>query len=98
MPEVHFDEREDADAFVAELTSRGLAHRLHRDEFAGEDDFEDAAWLVEVDALPDLRAWVERAGGWLVEGAEASVPAPAPLPGAPRRIKRTERWAGPTSG
>lgn len=89
MPDVHFDDREDAEAFVAELESHGLAHRLHRDEFAGEDDFEDAAWLVEVDTtVPDLRVWAERAGGWLVEAADASGPVPPPLPEAPRRIKR----------
>ncbi|MCD9153652.1 hypothetical protein [Aeromicrobium duanguangcaii] len=88
MPEVHFDDREDAEAFVADLESHGLAHRLHRDEFAGEDDFEDAAWLVEVDAaVPDLRERAERAGGWLVEAPGASRSAPPPLPEAPRRIK-----------
>ncbi|MBC9225834.1 hypothetical protein GL325_05830 [Aeromicrobium sp. 636] len=90
MPEVHFDEREDAEAFVAELESQGLAHRLHRDEFAGEDDFEDAAWLVEVEAtVPDLHARVERAGGWLVEAPDPSRSVPPPLPEAPRRIKRS---------
>ncbi|GAA3532620.1 hypothetical protein AFL01nite_19420 [Aeromicrobium flavum] len=91
MPEVHFDERDDAESFVAELASRGLAHRLHRDEFAGEDDFEDAAWLVEVDPAEDLGEWAERHGGWLVEAPEESAPAPAPLPEAPRRLKRPMR-------
>lgn len=85
---VHFDEREDAEAFVAELEAAGWSHRLHRDEFAGEDDSEDAAWLVEVgDDIPDLAAWAERAGGWLVGSADVAPPVPPPLPQAPRRLK-----------
>lgn len=89
MRDVHFDDREDAAAFVAELDSRGLGHRLHRDEFAGEDDFDDAAWLVEVDdGVPELVQWAERAGGWLVESSEAQPVTPPPLPDGPRRLKR----------
>lgn len=86
---VHFDEREDAEAFLAELTGAGVAHHLHRDEFAGEDDAEDAAWVVEVEGVvPGLGEWAERAGGWLVESSDAPVAAPPPLPSAPRRLKR----------
>lgn len=89
MADVHFDERDDAEAFVAVLEAEGIACRLHRDEFAGEDDFEDAAWLVEVaDSLPALTERAERAGGWVVVSDQTSV-APAPLPVAPRRIKRS---------
>ena len=89
MRDVHFDERDQAEAFVAELDARGLAHRIHRDEFAGEDDFEDAAWLVEVDdGVPQLQEWAEAAGGWVVERTEASRPVPPPLPQAPRRLKQ----------
>lgn len=90
MAEVHFDERDDAEEFIAELTARGVGHRLHRDEFAGEDDFEDAAWLVEVhDGFPELGEWAESAGGWVVESSDEPVTAPPPLPGEPRRIKRS---------
>lgn len=86
---IHFDERDDADAFVAELAAAGVPHRLHRDEFAGEDDFEDAAWVVEVDGdVPGLGEWAERAGGWLVESPGGPAVAPPPLPQAPRRLKR----------
>lgn len=88
MAEVHFDERDDAEEFIAELAVRGVGHRLHRDEFAGEDDFEDAVWLVEVDdGVPELGEWAESAGGWVVEAGEGPSTTPPPLPGQPRRIK-----------
>ncbi|MET0467941.1 MAG: hypothetical protein ABWZ87_04320 [Aeromicrobium sp.] len=88
MADVHFDERDDAEAFAAALEAEGIACRLHRDEFAGEDDFEDAAWLVEVpDAVPDLTERAEHAGGWVVVADQPSA-APAPLPVGPRRLKR----------
>ena len=87
MADVHFDERDDAEAFTAALESEGVACRLHRDEFAGEDDFEDAAWLVEVpDSLAGLAECAERAGGWVVPSDQPAA-APAPLPQQPRRIK-----------
>ncbi len=86
MREVHFDERDDAEAFRDELAEAGIAATLHRDEFAGEDDYEDAAWVVAVADHPGLAARVERAGGWLAPD-EQPVRA-APLPTAPRRLKR----------
>lgn len=91
MADVHFDERDDAEAFAAGLEAEGIACRLHRDEFAGEDDFEDAAWLVEVaDSVPALGARAGQAGGWVVVADQPSA-APAPLPAGPRRIKRPPR-------
>lgn len=89
MRDVHFDERDQAEAFLAALEARGFAHRLHRDEFAGEDDSEDAAWLVQVDDLvPGLAEWAESAGGCVVEANAAPRPVPPPLPQGPRRIKQ----------
>lgn len=92
MADVHFDERDDAIAFVASLGAQDVPCRLHRDEFAGEDDFEDAAWLVEVDgSLPGLEQRAEQAGGWLVQAPGGPASAPPPLPEAPRRLKGTPR-------
>lgn len=86
---VHFDERDDAEAFVAVLAERRLTAHLHREEFAGEDDAEDAAWIVEVaDEVQDLGAMAEAAGGWLIEAAPTAISPAPPLPEAPRRLKR----------
>lgn len=86
---VHFDERADADEFMAAAADRGLVPRLHRDMFAGEDDLDDAAWVVEVDGeVADL---AEHAGGWLSAGPAGSSPTTLPdLPAAPKRIKRQQ--------
>lgn len=86
---IHFDERDDAETFVEALSDRGATARLHREEFAGEDDAEDAAWIVEVEsAVPDLAVLAEEAGGWVSAPAVPAASAPAPLPAAPKRLKR----------
>lgn len=90
MITVHFDERDDAVAFCEDVvrarTASGPDPIPHRDEFAGEDDAEDAAWLVEVD-LPRAVAddLAERHGGWCHEPDRPG--GAVPLPSAPRRIK-----------
>lgn len=87
---VHFDDRDDAVAFCEEVvrtrTAPGPDPILHRDEFAGEDDAEDAAWLVEVD-LPrsEVEAIAADHGGWC-QAPDAAVRG-VPLPQGPRRIK-----------
>jgi len=84
---IHFDERDDAEAFVEALADHPATVRLHREEFAGEDDAEDAAWIVEVVGdVPGLGERAEEAGGWLVE-TSGPVAAPPPLPAAPKRLK-----------
>ncbi len=89
MPVVHFDERDDAEAFVTALGAREIGCVLVREEFAGEEDAEDAAWLVEVDPQPtDLANLIGEHGGWLVTdrpGAQMTTP---PLPDGPKRFKR----------
>lgn len=87
MREVHFDERDDAAAFVAALADAGVEAHLRREEFAGEDDAEDAAWIVAVAIAPAaLAELAAAAGGWLIPPPAPIVP--APLPQAPRRLKR----------
>jgi hypothetical protein len=85
-----FADRDDAEATLVELGEPTA--RLVRDRFAGEDDDEDVAWLVEAPAAVRSRLGelAERhTGELLAEPPEASV-APAPLPDAPRRIKRPD--------
>ena len=89
---IHFDDRDDAEAFVESLTGEDLTVRLHREEFAGEDDAEDAAWIVEVHGeVPELAHRAEGAGGWLVESSAPVAAAPPPLPAAPKRVKNPPR-------
>jgi 8-oxo-dGTP diphosphatase len=82
-----FHEREDADAVAALVPGA----RVLRDRFAGEDDEEDVAWLVEAPAAARavLTTLAEERDGWLVEdsGGPSHV-RPLPLPEAPRRLKR----------
>lgn len=86
---IHFDERDDADAFVEMLAERRLTAHLHREEFAGEDDAEDAAWIVEVAGeVGDLAALAEKAGGWLIDAGPTAIRPAPPLPQAPKRLKR----------
>ncbi len=99
MTAVHFDEREDAEAFVAVLADAGIDARTHRDEFAGEDDAEDAAWIVEVEAGPaDLSDLAEGCGGWIVEAPHGPAAPLPPLPQEPRRLKNAAAVRRPADG
>ena len=84
-----FADRGDAQAALVELGEP--AARLVRDRFAGEDDDEDVAWLVEAPpaARSRLGELAHRHAGELLT-IEQSGPsgAPAPLPHAPKRTKR----------
>lgn len=83
MVEVWFDDEADAEAFAEERDAQ-----VRRVLFAGEDDLEDAVWLVEV-AEADAEV-VAAHGGWLIEPARLPSPQARPesLPTGPRRIKR----------
>jgi 8-oxo-dGTP pyrophosphatase MutT (NUDIX family) len=83
-----FADRGDAEAALAELGEP--AARLLRDRFAGEDDDEDVAWLVEAPAAARgrLGELADRHAGELVAEQHTAPVAPAPLPAAPKRIKR----------
>jgi mutator protein MutT len=84
-----FADREDAEDALAQLGEP--AARLVRDRFAGEDDDEDVAWLVEAPAASRSRLGeiAERHGGELlaIEARDTSA-VPAPLPDAPKRSRR----------
>ena len=100
MFDVHFDDPEPADAFLAAVTERGIAAHLSVDVFAGEDDLDDAARIVRLDmhadaALADeVMALVEAHGGWAVESDSSHSMPPSieiELPGEPKRIKGSAR-------
>lgn len=65
-------ERDEADELVEALGRSGFVVSLHRELLAGEDDAEDAQWLVVVEGHgdgstgeDDLAALAEDRGGWL---------------------------------
>lgn len=71
------------------LLADGYAVTLTREPFAGEDDDEDHPWAVVTDApAVVLELLVDQHDGWLDEDIadlDRPLPAPAPLPDAPRR-------------
>lgn len=92
MFDVHFDEPEAAEAFLAALAERGISAELSIDVFAGEDDLEDVARIVHVVADGDFLMEIASAhAGWIVAqephglGNAAYL---AELPEGPKRFKR----------
>ncbi len=68
MFDVHFDEVEAAEEFLADVRERGIRAELSVDVFAGEDDLEDAARIVHVAGeLTSLVPLIEAHGGWPVQ-------------------------------
>ena len=86
-----FYEEDDATSVVERLTADGWDAEARRERFHGEDDDEDQPWLVVTDApVMLLEALADEYEGWIdypEEAPDGSI-APAPLPDAPKRIKR----------
>lgn len=86
-----FYEEQDAAAVVERLTADGWDAELSRERFHGEDDDEDHPYVVTTDAPAVMvEALADDYDGWMdfpEEDADTSR-APAPLPDAPKRIKR----------
>lgn len=86
-----FYEEDDATTVVERLTAEGWEAEASRERFHGEDDDEDHPWLVVTDAPAMLvEAMTDEYDGWMdfpEDAPDASI-APAPLPDAPKRIKR----------
>lgn len=80
------------------LLADGFEVAVSRERFAGEDDDEDHPWAVVTDApVVVLELLVDQYDGWLDDGPSQGPPgppgspgpvAPAPLPGAPKRLHR----------
>ncbi len=89
MGEVYFDEDDDAAELVAALEAEGYSTSLRREAFAGEEDWDDRAWVLVVEPFDDrVVDMVDVYGGWLPGDEQASTTQPPPpLPGQPRRLK-----------
>jgi len=96
---VLFDE-DAARAVARRLSGDGFAVRLERERLAGEDDDEDHPWAVLTDAPSYVvEAVVDEQDGWWEEDGPAAAaplsrPPLAPLPTAPRRVRRADGGLG----
>ena len=87
MVAIHFDERDDADELIGALEAEGYATTLTREAFAGEEDWDDRAWLLIVEPFDDrVVEMVDVYGGWM-PGDDRVAPEPPPLPAGPKRLK-----------
>jgi len=85
MGEVYFDDDGDATELVAALDAEGYTTSLRREAFAGEEDWDDRGWVLQVEPFDDrVRELVDAHGGWLTPEA-GPAPEPPPLPRQPRR-------------
>jgi hypothetical protein len=88
MGEVYFDEDDDAAELVAALDAEGYVTTLRREAFAGEEDWDDRAWVLHVEPFDDrVVEMVDVYGGWLPGDEQPSTPEPPRLPEQPRRLK-----------
>lgn len=63
---IYFDEADDADELMKALEGEGYQTALDREEFAGEDDGEDQAWVLIVTPFDDrVVEMIDVYGGWL---------------------------------
>ena len=88
MGEVYFDERDDAEELIGALEAEGYATTLAREAFAGEEDWDDRAWVLVVEPFDDrVVDMVDVYGGWLPGDVQPASQEPPPLPAEPRRLK-----------
>lgn len=88
MRGIFFDE-ETVRAVERQLVADGFEVTVTRERYAGEDDDEDHPWAVVTDAPAIvLELLVDQHDGWLDDDVPLDVPAPAPLPDAPKRLHR----------
>ena len=87
MTGIFFDSDDDAEELVKALESEGYATTLRREAFAGEEDWEDRAWVLLVEPFDErVVELVDVYGGWL-PGDDHLPDDPPSLPGAPKRLK-----------
>jgi hypothetical protein len=66
MGEVYFDEDDDAVELVAALEAEGYSTTLRREAFAGEEDWDDRAWVLLVEPFDErVVEMVDVYGGWM---------------------------------
>ena len=82
---IYFDSDDDAEELVKALESEGYATVLKREAFAGEEDWEDRAWVLLVEPFDDrVVEMVDVYGGWM-PGDDRLPEDPPELPGGPKR-------------
>jgi hypothetical protein len=87
MTRIYFDEPEDSIELAKALEAAGYTVETVREAFAGEDDSDDHAWVLEVAQADDrITEMVDIDGGWLC-GDERLAVEPLPLPNEPKRLK-----------
>ena len=87
MTGIYVDTDDDAVELMAALEAEGYTTMLEREPFAGEDDSDDHAWLLQVEPFDDrVIEMVDVYGGWM-PGDEQLPLEPLELPGAPKRLK-----------
>lgn len=87
MPQIYFDSDDDATELVTALEAEGYTTSLHREAFAGEEDWEDRAWVLDVEPFDDrVVEMVDVYGGWM-PGDEQLPVEPPDLPDEPKRLK-----------
>ena len=85
MPPIYFDAADDAVELIGALEAEGYTTSLAREAFAGEEDWDDRAWLLQVEPFDDrVVEMVDVYGGWM-PGDDRLVAEPPELPRGPRR-------------
>ena len=85
MDAVYLDADDDAVALVEALEAAGYTTTLGREAFAGEEDWDDRAWVLHVVPFDDrVVELVDVHGGWLL-GDDRRSTSPPELPTQPRR-------------
>ncbi len=87
MAAIHFDEQDDAAELIGALDAEGYVTSLTRESFAGEEDWEDRAWVLLVEPFDDrVVEMVDVYGGWM-PGDDRLAAEPPELPDGPKRLK-----------
>lgn len=87
MVAIHFDEQDDAAELIGALEAEGYTTTLTREAFAGEEDWEDRAWVLLVEPFDDrVVEMVDVYGGWM-PGDDRLPAEPPDLPDGPKRLK-----------
>lgn len=87
MDAVYFDSDDDAVELMTALEGEGYTTTLRREAFAGEEDWDDRAWVLLVVPFDDrVVELVDVHGGWM-PGEERPHPEPPALPTGPRTLK-----------
>ena len=87
MGQVYFDADDDATELIGALSAEGYTTSLTREAFAGEEDWDDRAWVLLVQPFDErVVEMVDVYGGWLPGDEQVSAD-PVDLPEEAKRLK-----------